>query len=186
MSNVLQSAYKQFNSTETALLKVYTDVTLNMDKGKVTTLTLLDLSAGFDIIDHNMLTKHLSMCFGTALSWFSSYLTDRYQRVKIANYFSATLTTLCCAPRGTVLGPLLFTLYTTPLSSVNRTHNLDHHLYANETQIYLSFATAESNCFLSQLRECLYDIFHLMADSKLRLNANKIEFFYYWHTKAAT
>ena len=54
MSNVLQSAYKQFHSTETALLKVRNDVTLNMDKGKVTALTLLDLFAAFDTIDHNI------------------------------------------------------------------------------------------------------------------------------------
>ena len=52
MSDVLQSAYKQFHSTQAALLKVYNDVTLNMDKGKVTALTLLDLSAAFDTIDH--------------------------------------------------------------------------------------------------------------------------------------
>ena len=50
MSNVLQSAYKQFHSTETAILKVHTDVTLNMDKGKITVLTLLDLSASFNIL----------------------------------------------------------------------------------------------------------------------------------------
>ena len=50
MSNVLQSAYKQFHSTETGLLKVHNDVTLNMDKGKETGLTLLDLCAAFDTI----------------------------------------------------------------------------------------------------------------------------------------
>ena len=54
MSNVLQSAYKQFHSTETALLKVHNGVTLNMDKGKVTMVTLLDLSSAFDTIDHNI------------------------------------------------------------------------------------------------------------------------------------
>ena len=79
MSNILQSAYKQFHYTETALLKVHNDVGLNMDKGKVTVLTLLDLSAVFDTIDHNI--KHLSLWYGlsgTGLNWFSSYLTDRY------------------------------------------------------------------------------------------------------------
>ena len=140
MSNVLQSAYKQFYSTETALLKVHNDVTLNMDKGKVTALTLIDLSAAFDTIDHNILDKHLSMWYGisgTALTWFLSYLVDRYQRVKIANCFSAALPTSCGVYQGSVLGPF-FLLYTTPLSSVIQIHNLDHHLYADDTQIYLS------------------------------------------------
>ena len=115
-----------------------------MDKGKVTGLTLLDLSAAFDTIDHNILMKCLSMWFGiscTALSWFSSYLTDRYQRVKTANCFSVALPTSCGVPQGSVLGPLRFTLYTTPLSSVIQAHNLDHHLDADDTQIYLSLAT---------------------------------------------
>ena len=60
LSNVSQSAYKEFHSTETALLKVHNDVTLNIDKGKVT-LTLLDLSAAFDTIDHGILIKRLSL-----------------------------------------------------------------------------------------------------------------------------
>ena len=72
LSNVSQSAYKEFHSTETALLKVHNDVTLNIDKGKVTALTLLDLSAAFDTIYHNILIKCLSLWYGisgTALNW---------------------------------------------------------------------------------------------------------------------
>jgi hypothetical protein len=78
---VSQSAYKQFHSTETALLKVHNDINLNIDNGKVTALTLLDLSAAFDTIDHNILITCLPNWYGisgTALSWFTSYnlLTD--------------------------------------------------------------------------------------------------------------
>ena len=92
----------------------------------------------------------------TALSWFSSHLTDRYQRVKLANCFSSALPTSCGVPRGSVLGPLLVTLCTTPLSSVIQAHNLDHHLYADDTHIYLSLATTYINCSVNQLRVCLY------------------------------
>ena len=102
LSNVSQSAYKEFHSTETALLKVHNDVTLNIDKGKVTVLTLLDLSAAFDTIDHNILIKRLSLWYGissTALNWFLSYLTGRHQTIKIANWFSAALPTSCDVPR---------------------------------------------------------------------------------------
>ena len=63
LSNVSQSAYKEFHSTETALLKVHNDVTLNFDKGKVTAHTLLDLSAAFDTIDHGILIKRLSVAY---------------------------------------------------------------------------------------------------------------------------
>ena len=121
LSNLSQSAYKQFRSTETALLKVHNDINLNIDNGKVTALTLLDLSVAFDTIDHNIPITRLSTWYGisgTALSWFTSYLTDRQQAIKIDNCFSDMLPTSCGVPQGYVLGPLLFTLYTTPLSSV--------------------------------------------------------------------
>ena len=94
--------------------------------------------------------------------------------MKIANCFSAALPTSCSAPQVSVLGSLLFTIYTTPVSSVIQTHNLE--LYADDTQIYLSLATPDMNCSLNQLRDCLQNIFHWMTDSKLKLNANKTEF----------
>ena len=146
-----------------------------MDKGNVTALTLLDLSAVFDDIHYNIPIKRLSMWHGisrTALSWFSSYLTDRYQRLKIANCFSARLPTSCGVPHGSVPGLVLCTFYTAPLSSVVQTHNLDHHLYADDTLMYLSLATPDTNCSLSEFR----DLIHWMTNSKLKLNANKTEF----------
>ena len=97
------------------------------------------------------------------------YHTDSYQRVNIANCFSAALPTSSDVPRGSVLGALLFTLYTTPLISVIIRHILDNHLYADDTQIYLSLATPDTNCSLSQLRGCLHDIFHWMTDSELKI-----------------
>ena len=113
---------------------------------------------------------------GTALNWFLSYLTGRHQTIKIVNCFSAALPTSCGVPQGSVLGPLLFTLYTTLLSSVIQNHNLDHHLYADDTQIYISLATSDTNRSLNQLSDCLHEIFLWMTDSKLKLNADKTEF----------
>ena len=179
LTNASQSAYKQFHSTETALLKVHNDINLNIDNGKVTALTLLDLSAAFDTIDHDILITRLSTWYGisgTALSWFTSYLTDRRQAIKIGNCFSDMLPTSCGVPRGSVLGPLLFTLYTTPLSSVIQSHNLDHHLYADDTQIYVSLTTPNTCRSLNQLRDCLQYVSLWMKNSKLKLNADKTEF----------
>ena len=79
LSNDLKSAYKRFHSIETALLKIHNDIVDNMDKGKVTALTLLDLSAAFNAIDHVILLQRLHRHFGisgTALRWFKSYFSD--------------------------------------------------------------------------------------------------------------
>ena len=85
------------------------------------------------------------------------------------------LPTSCGVPQGSVLGPLLFTLHTTPLSSVIQGHNLDHHLYADDTQIYISLTTPDACRSINQLRDCLQDVSLSMTNSKLKLNANKTE-----------
>ena len=88
---LLQSAYRKNHSTETALLKVKNDLLLNMDKGHVSLLVLLDLSAAFDTVDHDILLRRLREKLGltgTALTWFSSYLTGRQQKVSMNGTFS--------------------------------------------------------------------------------------------------
>ena len=90
-SNQYQSAYRKFHSTETALLKIHSDILASMDAGKVTAMTLLDLSAAFDTIDHTILLRRLDDWFGVTgkvLDWFKSYLTGRCQRIKLGDCLS--------------------------------------------------------------------------------------------------
>ena len=139
LSSSFQSAYRIFHSTETTLLKIHNDLILAMDRGEGTSLILLDLSAAFDTVDHSIdLLTRLQNWFGLdglSLDWFSSYLSSRSQAVSINDSISAFSTLSCGVPQGSVLGPLLFTLYTTPLGSVISKNSLKYHLYADDTQL---------------------------------------------------
>lgn len=107
----LQSSYRQFHSTETALIKVMNDTLLKMNSQHVTMLILLDLSAAFDTVDHRILLERLSDevgIRGTALNWFRSYLSDRSQRVSVHGVLSRPFDLNCGVPQGSCLGPLLF------------------------------------------------------------------------------
>ena len=150
-----------------------------MDKGEVTALTLLDLSAAFDTIDHATLTDRLSDWYGIsgqAQIWFSSYLQNGLQSVKIEDTFSDKVTLLYGVPQGSVLGPVFFTSYTTPLSAIISSFDINHHLYADDTQIYMSLSVSNAKEFLEKLQHCLMDVSAWMTGSKLKLNPSKTEF----------
>ena len=141
----------KFYITETALTRIHNDLTLAIDKQRVSALLLLDLSAAFDTIDHSILLSRLHTGFGisnSAHSLLSSYLPQRSQAVVIDKTFSPTLPLVRGVPQGSVLGPLLFTLYTTPLSHLLTDSSLQFHFYADDTQIYISFSGTESNSAL--------------------------------------
>ena len=91
---LLQTAYRRGHSTETALLKIYNDILMAMNRQDVVLLVLLDLSAAFDTVEHSVLLSRLSTSFGirgTALEWFASYLSGRSQRVSLSDKCSESL-----------------------------------------------------------------------------------------------
>ena len=127
---MLQSSYRKFHSTESALLKVKNDILLNMNRQHVTLLVLLDLSAAFDTIDHGILLERLRSAFGvrdTALSWIASYLRSRTQQVSIDGTLSMKFNLECGVPQGSCLGPLLFVVYASKIFEIVDKHNLEIH-----------------------------------------------------------
>ena len=101
-------------------------------------LALLDLSAAFDTLDHPILLQGLETTFGisgTVLRWFASYLEGREQSAKVDNVLSSPSPLQLGVPQGSVLWPILFTLYSQPLSDLIRRHECDYHKYADDTQL---------------------------------------------------
>ena len=180
LDNKFQSAYKTGHSTETTLLKIKNDIHQNLAKNLPTALVLLDLSAAFDTIDHSTLLERLASHFGfagSALKWFRSYLADRVQSVKIGDILSNPVSLDFGVPQGSVLGPVLFTLYTTPLSGIITKYvDICHHLYADDTQVYIAITPKNATTAIPKLQSCLKDIQLWMAENKLKLNPDKTEF----------
>ena len=150
-----------------------------MDQGRVTALTLLDLSAAFDTIDCVVLLLRPQNWYGfsgQALNWFSSYLTDGSQRIKLDGILSPITWIPVGVPQGSVLGPVLYTLglYTIPLSTViSKGHSILHHLCADDSQLYISFSSDDSLSQLNSLKSCLDSVWNWMLSNKLKVNPSK-------------
>ena len=136
LNEQLQSAYKPFHSCETALARVHNDILAAIDKRHCVMLLLLGLSTAFDIVDHDILLTRLHSKYsisGIALEWFRSYLTNRSQFALIEGCRSQSRELKCVVPQGSVLGPILFVLYTALLADTLRFHEMQFHVYADDT-----------------------------------------------------
>lgn len=134
-----QSGFRGHHSTATALLNVTDDLFRASDNNKNTCLILLDYSKAFDTLEHTTLVTKLKF-FGigeVALMFFENYLNNRHQRVILNNVFSEFIALNKGVPQGSILGPLLFSIYTSDLCK--RLNFCQSHQYADDTQIYHSF-----------------------------------------------
>ena len=177
------------HSTETALIRVHNDIIRQMDTKKCVALVLLDLSAAFDTIDQEILMsrlKHLYGIQGSALTWISTYRRDHTQAIQLdcsggsassqSGHVRSTTTSLPHGvPQGSVLGPLLFTLYTAPLSYIIADFGLHHYLYADDTQIYIAVEDGQETATKVTIENCCAAIKRWMDTNKLKLNDSKTE-----------
>ena len=113
---------------------------------------------------------------GKALAWFKSHLTGRCQRVKPGDCLYSTADLTFRVPRGSVLRPLLCTLYGTPLSSMISGHAIPNHPYADDSQVYVSFASVDPIAALNCLHSCLASVQSRVSTNKQKLKPDKTEF----------
>jgi hypothetical protein len=181
LHTTFQSAYKPNHSTETALLRVHSDILSALDSGSSCILVLLDLSAAFDTIDHQILLERLDVVFGvkgSALCWMTSYLKDRFQTVIVDGQKSQPVLLEYGVPQGSVLGPKLYSIYTKPLADTLEDKGGSQHFFADDAQLY-RFVNAKSPEMLHQAvtdTELSVRIAQeWMTSNKLKCNSDKTE-----------
>ena len=167
------------HSTEPALLRVRHDIASELDTNRAMLFVMLHLSSAFDTIDHKQLLTSLHDEYGvreTALSWFRTYLEDRTHCVQIDSKTSATIPLQSGVPQGSVLGPVMFTLYTTPMQRIFKRHGIKYHKYVDDIQLYASYDPATPGDQVETARrliECIGKVRRWMALRILKLNYEK-------------
>ncbi len=171
-----QSGFRHGYSTETALLSVTEALRIAKADSKSSVLILLDPSAAFDTVNHQILLSTLSSLdiTGIPLHWFESYLTGRSFEVNWGGEVSTEHQLVTGVPQGSVLGPLLFSTYTTSLAPIIQAHGFSYHCYADDTQLYLSFRPDDPTV-AARISGCLADISAWMKEHRLQLNLAKTE-----------
>ena len=171
--SVHQSGNKTRHSTETSIIHSTDSILKAIDQKKVTAAILLDMSKAFDSVNHNILLSKLedvgvsSRCLG----WFKSDLSERYQAVRIKSTLSEKLPVVSGVPQGSILGPLLFSIYVNVLPSVAK--NCSSESYVDDTKLLLYFRINDSIIALTDLNEDLIRMRNWCFDNLLLLNPGK-------------
>jgi len=156
----------------------HSSLLLSADRGEATVLCLLDLSAAFDTVDHQLLLTRLQGRFGVvgkAYDWFQSYLNGRSYSVTHGSSVSDVVYLACSVPQGSVLGPLLFVLYTAELVDIAAEMGVNIHMYADDTQLYVHCKPSDTTDAVAKLERSIAVVDKWMAGSRLKMNSDKSE-----------
>lgn len=167
----MQFGFRANHSTETATLHLIEQIKSRLDRGGVVGAVFLDLRKAFNTVNHDVLISKLSKFnfSSKALAWMSSYLSNRRQCVKVGDTLSSNMKCTMGVPQGSVLGPLLFSLYINDLPQ--QCHDVELQMYADDTVVYTHAKTAELAA--AKLTIALERITHWLDQSCLSLNVNK-------------
>ena len=157
------------------MCKIYNDLVYTISLGRASFLVLLDLSAAFDTVDHQLFLNDFynSGVRDVALNLLKSYISEREQRVVLGKTQSEPSFLHCGVPQGSVLGPLLFTVYTSSLVNVMVAHGVNYHFYTDDSQLYIQIDNIPDA--KERLNLLMSDIKIWMARRRLTLNEGKTE-----------
>ena len=148
---------------------------LSLNNDNISVLALLDFSSAFDIIDHPILVHRPHTDFGftdTVLQWSSSYLTDRAQYVSLFNNCSASAPVHSGVSQGSILCPMLLTMYVDPLSAIIDSHSIIRHSYADDVQLQMSAPPNKKSELLHSMQSCISNLKARATVNTLKLNVN--------------
>lgn len=173
----LQSAYRKHHSTETAVLKIISDALKCIDNGQVCGFLSLDLSSAFDCVDFDILSRRLHESVGLqgrVHAWLESFVRNRIISV-LHGRRTDFIPTETGVPQGSVLGPILFSLYVSDISNVVGRHGLQAHLYADDILITGAASVKEASNLCSKMASCLDDLKKWLISNRLHLNTDKTQ-----------
>ena len=162
----------KFHSISIGLQTVPQILNTTADGQRSTCLVALDLSAAFDTLDHDTITDRLRHTFGiesSAIDWITSYLTNRSQFVKFGDIMSPPTNCSIGVPQGSVLGPILFSLFISPLAGVISNFGVFFHQFADDTQLCIGLDP------LDILGKCSLAVLGWFTNNGLALNPSKSE-----------
>lgn len=170
-----QSGFRPRHSTQTALVKITQDICESLEDKRQCTLVLLDLSKAFDSINHMLLCQKLKLLFNfsdSAVALIKSYLHERSQSVTLNGESSLEKELIRGTPQGSVLSPLLFSLF---INDISDGLTCDYHLYADDLQIYASSPISKLDECFERINRDLTQIRLWTAANGLLLNAGKTQ-----------
>ena len=177
-----QSGFRKYHSTETAILRVLSDIYSAIDQDQVSLLALLDVSAAFDTVDHGILLERLSTSYGltgTAFAWLESNITGRVQVIHVGGRQSSPAMVHFGVPQGSVLGPVLYVLYTADIVKLVESFGLRAHLYADDVQLYGCCRPYASVDLSTKILQAIDSIHAWMSSNRLSLNTGKTQFIWF-------
>ena len=177
-----QSGFRQGYSCSTALLKITSDITKIIDQGGCCPTVLIDMSKAFDSININLLPAKLKFYNIEYNNFFKSYLTGRNQAVRLRDNLGNILMSdfqpvEMGVPQGSILGPLLFSVFTADVISV--VENSSYHMYADDVQIYLPSSGVDLVRTVDKINHDLKNLSQWAEQNSLLINPQKRRQFYF-------